>query len=137
MHDALNQSRLNFLKKKFFNYKTKSNESIDDVNSELFRMQMIIKNIKSFEISTDLNIIFTLINFINHETYTMIKYHFEDMENLTLVHIKKRLKLVKQRIKNETVNESANKAGPNRQKKDRKCFFCDKKKHMKKNVSND
>ena len=103
MHGALNQNRLNFLKKKFFNYKTESSESIDDVSSELFRMQMIIKNIKFFEISTNLNIAFILINFIDHETYTMAKYHLEDMEDLTLTHIKERLKLVKQRIKNETV----------------------------------
>ena len=134
MHGALGQSRLNFLKRKFFNYKTGPNESIDDVSSELSRMQMIIKDIKSSEASTDLNIAFILINFIDHETYTMAKYHFEDMEDLTLAHIKKRLKFVKQRIKNETnaTNESANKAEPDRQKKNRKCFFCDKKGHMKK-----
>ena len=56
------------------------------------------------------------------------------MKDLTLIHIKERLKLVKQRIKNETnaINEFANKTEPNRQKKNRKCFFCDKKEHMKK-----
>ena len=92
-------------------------------------MQMIIKNIKFSKISTNLNIIFILINFIDHETYTMTKYHFENMKDLTLIHNKERLKLVKQRIKNETnaINESANKTKSNRQKKNRKCFFAIKK----------
>lgn len=51
------------------------------------------------------------------------------MANLTLAHTKGRLKLVKQKIKDDlTINEIANKAGgPPARKDNRKCYYCKKK----------
>ena len=131
MHDVLKQDRLNFLKKKFFNYKVGSSESIDDVSSNLIRLQMIIRDIKSTETLIDLNVVFILINSVDDEVYILAKYHFEKMEKLILAHTKERLKFVKQRIKDDqAIEESANKA-EFRKKDDRKCFFCDKTDHIK------
>ena len=138
MHDAFNQKKFNFFKKKFFNYKTKTIKSIDDVYSNLFRLQMIICDIKSNETSTDLNIAFILINSIDNETYIMIKYYLKNMKNLTLIHIKKRLKLIKQKIKNDSIiddvtNKSkiSNKKRSKKQKNKREYYFCNKRKHYK------
>ena len=74
MHDALKQSRLNFLKRKVFNYKAGPSESIDDVSSNLVRLQMTIRNIKSSEAPTDLDVAFTLINSVDDEAYTLARY---------------------------------------------------------------
>ena len=138
MHDAFNQKKFNFFKKKFFNYKTKITKSIDDVYNNLFRLQMIIRDIKSNETSIDLNIAFILINSIDNETYIMIKYYLKNMKNLTLIHIKKRLKLIKQKIKNDSIindvtNKSkiSNKKRSKKQKNKRECYFCNKQKHYK------
>ena len=94
MHDAFDQKRLNFLKKKFFNYKTET-ESIDEIASNLTRLQMIIRNIKKTKASTNLNVALTLINAVNDKAYALVKFHLKNMKNLTLIHIKKRLKIVK------------------------------------------
>ena len=121
MHDAFNQKKFSFFKKKFFNYKTETMKSIDDVCSNLSRLQMIIRDIKSNEISTDLNITFILINSIDNETYIMIKYHLKNMKNLTLIHIKKRLKLIKQKIKNDSIiDDVANKSKISNKKRSKK-----------------
>ena len=128
MHGVLGQSRLNFLKKKFFNYKAGPNQSVHDVSSNLIRLQMIIRNIKAIETPTDLNVAFTLINSVDDEAYALIKFPFEEMESLILVQVKKRSKFVKQFIEDDQATEiTANKAGSaSRRKDDRKCFFCDK-----------
>ena len=138
VHDAFDQKKFNFFKKKFFNYKTKATKSIDDVCSNLSRLQMIIRDIRSNETSIDLNIALILINSIDNETYIMIKYHLKDMKNLTLIHIKKRLKLIKQKIKNDSIiddvtNKSkiSNKKRSKKQKNKRECYFCNKRRHYK------
>ena len=138
MHDAFDQKKFNFFKKKFFNYKTETTKSIDDVCSNLFRLQMIIRDIRSTKTSIDLNIAFILINSIDNKTYIMIKYHLEDMKNLTLIHIKKRLKLIKQKIKNDSITDDvtnkskiSNKKRSKKQKNKRECYFCNKRKHYK------
>ena len=137
MHDAFDQKKFNFLKKKFFNYKTKTTKSIDDVCSNLSRLQMTIRDIRSTKTSIDLNIALILINSIDNETYIMIKYHLKDMKNLTLIHIKKRLKLMKQKIKNDSIiDDVANKKINNekrskKQNNKRECYFCNKRKHYK------
>ena len=111
MHDVFNQKKFNFFKKKFFNYKTKATKSIDNVYNNLFQLQIIIRDIKLNEISIDLNIALILINSIDNETYIMIKYYLKNMKNLTLIHIKKRLKLIKQKIKNDSIiDDVANKS---------------------------
>ena len=137
MHDAFYQKKLNFLKKKFFNYKAEATESIDNVCSNLFRLQMTIRDIRSTEASIDLNIALTLINSVDNETYIMIKYHLKNMKNLTLIHIKKRLKLMKQKIKNDSITDDvANKKISNekrskKQNNKRECYFCNKRGHYK------
>ena len=137
MHDAFNQKKFNFFKKKFFNYKTKTTKSIDDVCSNLFRLQMIIRDIKLTKISIDLNIAFILINSIDNEIYIMIKYHLKNMKNLTLIHIKKRLKLIKQKIKNDSITHDIankkinNKKRSKRQNDKREYYYCNKRKHFK------
>ena len=100
MHDAFDQKRFNFLKKKFFNYKTET-ESIDEITNNLIKLQMIIRNIKKTKTSTNLNIVFILINAVNDKTYALIKFYLKNMKNLILIHIKKQLKIVKQQIKND------------------------------------
>ena len=138
IHDAFNQKKLNFLKKKFVNYKTEATKSIDDVCSNLFWLQMIIRDIKSNEISIDLNIALILINSVNNKTYIMIKYYLKNMKNLTLIYIKKRLKLIKQKIKNNSITDDvankskiSNKKRSKKQKNKRECYFCNKRKHYK------
>ena len=138
MHDAFDQKKFNFFKKKFFNYKTKTTKLIDDVCSNLSRLQMIIRDIRLTKTSTDLNIALTLINSIDNETYIMIKYHLKNMKNLTLIHIKKRLKLIKQKIKNDSITDDvankskiSNKKRSKKQKNKRECYFCNKRKHYK------
>ena len=138
MHDAFDQKKLNFFKKKFFNYKTETTKLIDDVCSNLFRLQMIIRDIKSTKTSIDLNIALTLINSIDNEIYIMIKYHLKNMKNLTLIHIKKQLKLIKQKIKNNSITDDvankskiSNKKRSKKQKNKRECYFCNKQKHYK------
>ena len=138
MHNAFDRKKFNFFKKKFFNYKTKTTKSIDDVCSNLFQLQMIIRNIKSNEILIDLNIAFILINSIDNKTYIIIKYHLKNMKNLTLIYIKKRLKLIKQKIKNDSITDDvvnksriSNKKRSKKQKNKRECYFCNKRKHYK------
>ena len=127
-----------FLKKKLFNYKAETTKSIDDVCSNLFRLQIIIRDIKSNETLIDLNIALILINLIDKEAYIMIKYHLKNMKNLTLIHIKKRLKLIKQKIKNDSITDDvankskiSNKKRSKKQKNKRECYFCNKRKHYK------
>ena len=138
MHDAFDQKKFNFFKKKFFNYKAEATKLIDDVCSNLFRLQIIIRDIKSNETSIDLNIAFILINSIDNKTYIMIKYYLKNMKNLTLIHIKKRLKLIKQKIKNDSITDDvankskiSNKKRSKKQKNKRECYFCNKQKHYK------
>ena len=131
VHGAQGQGRLNFLKRKFFNYKAGSAETIDDISSELSRLQSIIRDIKETEAPTDLDVALTLINSVDHEAYTMAKYHLEDMRELTLAHTKERLKLVEQKVKDEgNQGEIANKAFA-KGNEVRKCFHCDKPGHYK------
>ena len=137
VHGALGQGRLNFLKRKFFNYKAGPSESIDDVSSELSRLQLIIRDIKDTEAPTDLDVALTLINSVDDEAYTLAKYHLEEMENLTLAHTKERLKSVEQRLKDDQASdEKANRSGPSvpgqgPRKEERECHHCKKKGHLK------
>ena len=138
MHDAFDKKKFNFFKKKFFNYKTETTKSINDVRNNLFRLQITIRDIKSDETSIDLNIALILINSIDNETYIMIKYYLKNMKNLTLIHIKKRLKLIKQKIKNDSITDDvankskiSNKKRSKKQKNKRECYFCNKRKHYK------
>ena len=131
-HGAQGQGRLNFLKRKFLNYKAGAAESIDDISSELSRLQIIIRDIKETKASIDLDIALTLINSVDNEAYTMAKYHLEDMRKLTLAHTKERLKLVEQKIKDEMTpkEDTANKAFAKGKDK-RTCFFCHNPGHIK------
>lgn len=132
VHGALGQGRLNFLKRKFFNLKAGPTDSIDDVASELSRLQLKIRGIKATEAPTDLDVALTLINSVDDEAYALMKFHLDDMENLTLAHTKERLKSVEQRIRDDSTNdEKANKSGTTPRKEDRECFFCKRKGHLK------
>lgn len=133
VHEALGQERLNFLKRRFFNYKAGPDESIDEIASNLSRLQMTIRDIKRTESPTDLDVALTLINAVERNAYTIAKYHLEKMKNLTLSHTKKRLKLVKQRIKDDLISEEiANRTGQHPKRKGtRDCYHCKKKGHLK------
>lgn len=111
IHGARGQGRLNFLGRKFFNYKAGAAELIDDILSERSRLQIIIRDIKETEAPINLDVALTLINSIDNKAYTMAKYHLEDMREFTLAHTKGRLKTVEQKIKDETVQneDTANK----------------------------
>lgn len=134
MHRALDQRRLNFLKRKFFNLKTITGQSINDIFSELTRLQTIIRNIKTSETSTNLNVILIFINSVDDEAYELMKFHLNDMKDFILIHTKERLKSIKQQIKNNLIiDKKINKSESTASKKnDRKCFFCKKKGHFKK-----
>ena len=107
VHGTLGQRRLNFLIRKSFNYRAGASESIDDVRSNLSRLQMTVRDIRSMEAPTDLNIALTLINSVDNEAYTLAKYHLEDMENLTLANTKERLKVVEQKIKEQVMSPAS------------------------------
>lgn len=125
VHGAQGQGRLNFLKKKFFNYKAGAEETIDEISSELSQLQIIIQDITELEAPTDLDVALTLINYVESKAYTMAKYHLKDMRELILTHTKERLKLVEQKIKDNQVNDIANKSFL-KGKGGRLCFHCDK-----------
>ena len=133
VHGALGQGRLNFLKRRFFNYKAGPTESIDEVASNLARLQMTIRDIKATESPINLDVALTVINSVEGNAYNMVKFHLEDMEDLTLNHIKERFKLVEQKIKDEFISqEIANRAeSPSKGKKTRECFHCKRKGHLK------
>ena len=98
--------RLNFLKNRFFRYKaTGPMESIDQTCSNLVGLQMAIKSIRETESPTDLDVALSLLNSVQGEAYNLAKYHLEDMENLTLAYALERLKLVEQKIKNNSGSE--------------------------------
>ena len=110
---------------------------IDNICNSLFRLQRIIRDIRSKKISIDLNITFILINLINNEAYIIIKYYLKDMENLTLIHIKKQLKLIKHEIKNDSVIDGvankkiSNKKRSKKQNDKREYYYCNEQKHFK------
>ena len=136
VHETFDQGRLNFLKRRFFNYKAGANEIINEMASNLSRLQMTIRDIKGTETSTDLDVALTLINSVKGEAYIMVKYHLEEMENLILTHTKERLKLVKQRIKDdlisdELVNRAKDTSKGKNFKETRECYYCKKKGHLK------
>lgn len=101
IHGAQGQECWNFLKRKFFNYKTGAAETIDEISSKLSLLQPTIRGIKETEVPTDLDVAFTLINSVDNEAYTIAKYHLEDLRDLILTNTKERLKLVEQKIKDE------------------------------------
>ena len=131
VHGAQGQGRLNFLLRKFINYKAGASETIGEVSSELTRLQSMIRDIKATEAPTDLNLALVLINSVDNEAYTIAKYHLEDMRELSLADTKERLKLVEQKIKDENSQggETANNASGRGSK--RKCYHCDKPGHIK------
>ena len=73
----------------------------------------------------DLDMALTLINSVDNNAYTMAKYRLEDMRKFTFSCTKKCLKLVKQRIKNESTQggETANKTGGKRKDKKTTVFL--------------
>lgn len=129
---AKGQGRLNYLKQKFFKYKIGIIESIDKFFSKLAQFQLIIQDIKESKEPINLDMILTMINSMNIKFYTMAKYNLEDMHKPTLATTKKRLKLVKQKIKDKTntETESGNKIFAKRKNK-LLYFHYDKPRHIK------
>lgn len=99
------------MKKKFFNYKARAAELIDNISSKLSRLQIIIQDIKKIKASKDLDVALTIINLVNNEVYTIAKYHLVYMRELTPAYTKKPLMLVEQKIKDEMTpkEDTANK----------------------------
>ena len=133
VHGAQGRGRLNYLLKKFYNYKAGATETIDDVASELTNLQMMIRDIRSTEAPTDLNVALTLIDAVDNESYTMAKYYLEGQDDLSLADTKERLKLVEQKLRDETSKdgEKANIAGKGPRGTKRKCYHCDQPGHIK------
>lgn len=77
------------MKQKFFKYKIKVIELIDEICSNLFKLQIIIKNIKNTKALINLNVAFIFINLINNETYSMTKYYFKNIKDFIFIYIKK------------------------------------------------
>lgn len=76
VHGALGQGRLKFFqrrKRRFFNYQAGSDESIDNVSSNLTRWQMTIRDFKRSKVPTDLDVALTLINSIEEDAYNLAK----------------------------------------------------------------
>lgn len=123
---------MNFLNKKIFNYKAGVAESIDDILSELSRLQIIIQGIKETEAPIDLDVAFTLINLVDNKVYVMARYHLKNKRKLTLANTKEGLKLVEQKIQ-DVINpkeDTANKAFSKSQSGSF-CFHCEKPAHFK------
>lgn len=126
------QSRLKFLKQKFFNYKARVIKSINKISSKLSQLQLLRQDIRELEVQIDLNMAFMLINLMDNEFYIIVKYYPEDMRNVILGHTIKRLKLVKQKIKEKTKSETktASKAF-SKYKKKLFCFHYNKLRYIK------
>ena len=90
---------------------------------------MIIQNIKKTKTSTNLNVVFTLINVVDDKAYALIKFYLKNIKNLILIHIKKRLKIVKQRIKNNQRTDKIINKTKTKEKNNQECYYC-KKKHI-------
>ncbi|MCJ1270052.1 hypothetical protein MMC22_009946 [Lobaria immixta] len=61
-HGAQGQGRLNFLRRKLFDYKARAAESIDDISGEFSRLHIIIRDIKETEAPTDSDVALTLVD---------------------------------------------------------------------------
>lgn len=92
-----------------------ANESIEDIKSELCKIREMIRNVRTEEVSTEFNVVWSLMNAVNNESYDLIKYQLEKMKNLTLADTVERMKAVEMKLKDTDVpaSESAHKGHEN------------------------
>lgn len=131
VHDPRKPGRLNFLLTKFCLYKAGSTETIDEVASELARLQTVIRDIDPREAPTDLAIALKMFNAINGDEYSFAKAMLEDVDNLTLELVRSRFKSVEQRLKYESSRQGATANKTSKGQDGRKCFYCKKPGHVK------
>ena len=134
VHVAQNQGRLNFLLLKFLNYKAGVSDTIDEIASELIKLQRTIRSIDAKEAPPDRLLALILMDSIDNEAFTLAKYHLENQPNLSLTDTIVRLRLVEEQLrdKNSRGGETTNKSTPHRGSK-RKCFHCNKLGHIRVN----
>lgn len=133
VYGTYSQRRLHFLKTKFFLYKAGAEESIEDVKSELCRIREMIRNVRATEVPTEFDVAWALMNAIDNKTYDFVKYHLEEMKDLTLTYTVEWMKAVKMKLKNTntSVTKSAHKARDGKDRKDTVCYHCGEHGHIK------
>ena len=111
----------------FFNYKIDLIKLIDKIISNFFRLQLMIKSIKAIESSINLNVALIFINSIEKNAYNIIKIYLKNIKNFILKYIKKRYKIVKQKIKIKIIfHKTVNKA-KSLSKKQKNAFIANEK----------
>lgn len=71
-------------------------------------------------------------NSIDHETYSLAKYHFVEMRDLTLAYAVESLKTVEMKSKNTNAAEKSVHRSKREQFQDEKtCYYCKKPGHIK------
>ncbi|MCJ1469940.1 hypothetical protein MMC07_008584 [Pseudocyphellaria aurata] len=111
VHSTYSQGQLYFLKTKFFLYKAGASESIEDIKSELCRIWEMIRNKRVIEVPTKFDVAWALVNAVDNKAYNLVKYHLEEMKDLTLAYTVERIKAVEMKLKdtNTLVTKTAHK----------------------------
>lgn len=132
VHGAKHRGRINFLMKKFYTYKVKDDESIDDVAVALKNIQLSIREIKETEAPTDFAVAIALMSAIDsdNESYRMAIFHLEQEANLTLELALECLKSAEQSLKDKE-GARLDIATEAKDRSDRKCLHCQKSGHVK------
>ena len=128
VHGVDSQGRMMMLKRKFYTYKARTDETIDEIASELTRIRLLIRNIRSSEAPSDFDVAMCLMNAVDHEQYEFVKLHLEEDNNLTLEYAKQRLRTVEQKLVDKGQKEIANKVLTTLHGL---CFHCHKPGHFK------
>ena len=134
VHGTYSQGQLYFLKTKFFLYKAGASESIEDIKTELCRIREMIRNVCATEIPTKFDVAWALMNAVDSEAYNLVKYHLEEMKDLTLAYTVERMKAVEMKLKNTNtpITESVHKGRDGKKKKkDTVCYYCGEQGHIK------
>ena len=94
----------------------------------------MIRNVRATEVLTEFDVAWALMNAVDSKVYDLVKYHFEEMKDLTLAYTVERMKAVEMKLKNTNtpVTESAHKGRDRKkEKKDTVCYHCGEQGHIK------
>ena len=93
--------RINFLLKKFYNYKAGPGDSIDDVTTDLENLKLEIADIKEGHEPSEAMVAIALMCAIDDPAYDTVKFLLEREADLTVELTKESLKAVQQKLRHE------------------------------------
>lgn len=121
--------RINFLLKRFHNYRPGSNDTVDDIAAALESLRLGIADIKAEYAPPGPVMAITLMCTIEGPAYETTKHLLEREPELTLEAAKEALKSIKERLKQDDAIEDAHRASAKRKGPSRKCDSCKKTGH--------